>query len=327
MFVSDKYKIFGDTMYISKDISILPDMFANNNSQIKKVIIPNNIIYIGKRAFSFCDNLESVIFEDNSSCKIICDECFDFCVNLMQINVPDSVEYIGDSCFRCNKKLESFIFPRSIKNTGKYIFCESNIKKIIIHKTTIKNINNEFLDYANALEYVTLGDVKYNVLNWENKIVIKKNNKILNNINITTAKKVSDILDRNKTLWFKCSSDKNNISSYSTDLRTAYLDTLNKMSEDISNIAIRDNWTLDKIITIKEYSLMSQNCWHFTKEYLVQHGLKDDVSMTIREALNYGILHRNYDVFESFVNKYIIKDDGTRNGIKVNLKEESNKNE
>ena len=35
----------------------------------------------------------------------------------------------------------------------------------------------------------------------------------------------------------------------------------------------------------------------------------------------------NMKDLEKVVNKYIIKDDGTRNGVKVNLEEESNKNE
>lgn len=326
MNIDSKYKILGDIMYISKDISILPDMFANNNSIIKKVVIPKNIVYIGKRAFSFCNKLEEVIFEDDSNCKFLCDECFDFCSKLKQINIPDCVEYIGSNCFRCNNKLGKIVLPRSIKNTGEYAFCGSGIKKIKTHKTVIKNIDNNFFDRASVLEYVEIGEKTYSVSNWENKAVIEIGYKILNDISIITGKKISDVLSRNKTLWFKC-TDKNKNTSYSTNLRTAYMETLNKASEDIRSIAIRENWTLDKIITIKEYSLMSGNCWHFTKEYLRQCGLSGDVSMTIREALKYGMFQRNYSEFNDFIDKYIIKDDGTRNGVKVNLKEESNKNE
>lgn len=326
MNIDSKYKIFGDTMYISKDISILPDMFSNNNSIIKKVVIPKNIVYIGKRAFSFCDKLEEVIFEDDSNCKFLCDECFDFCSKLERINIPDCVEYIGSNCFRCNNKLEKIVLPRSIKNTGEYAFCGSGIKKIKTHKTVIKNIDNNFFDRAGALKYIEIGEKTYSVSNWENKAVIKKGCKVLNNINIITGKKISDVLSRNKTLWFKC-IDKNKNTSYSTNLRTAYMEILNKASEDIRSIAISENWTMDKIITIKEYSLMSGNCWHFTKEYLIQCGLTEDVSMTIREALKYGMFQRNYSEFNEFIDKYIIKDDGTRNGIKVNLEEDNNKNE
>lgn len=326
--INKDFKVIGDILYISNNLSIIPSMFFNNNDNIKKVIIPKNVTYIGKRAFSFCNNMEEVIFEEGSKCRYICEECFDFCTKLKKINIPDSIEYIGEFCFRFNMSLTELTIPINIKEIERYAFYGSGLSNIYIKKNVIKYINEFFLDGANKLKYVVIGNNKYNVLtNWENTPVVKKNTKILNDIYITTGKRVSDILKRNKTLWFKCCDREGNNVSYSNKLRDAYTETTNKMSIDIADVAIKENWTLDKKIQIQEYSLMSKNCWVFTKEYMKKLGIKEDDSVSIRDILVYSKSLRNYDVFCDFIDKYIIKDDGTRNGIKINLEEESNKNE
>ena len=61
---------------------------------IKEVTIPNNIDYIGTRAFVDCEKLQTVTISDGV--KRIGKEAFKGCGKLQQIRFPDSIEVIGD---------------------------------------------------------------------------------------------------------------------------------------------------------------------------------------------------------------------------------------
>lgn len=79
----------------------VPDSFLRH-SGIKSIVIPSNIISIGKRAFQQCNNLTTVVIED--SVKVIDDYAFFDCAKLVDVTVPSSVENIGFFAFaRCSQ--------------------------------------------------------------------------------------------------------------------------------------------------------------------------------------------------------------------------------
>lgn len=79
---------------------------------IKQVIIPASVEKIGMSAFDECDELESVVFEENSKLKEIGHSAFSKCP-LKSINIPSSVRYIRDQAFKDCSKLESVVFEEN----------------------------------------------------------------------------------------------------------------------------------------------------------------------------------------------------------------------
>ena len=74
---------------------------------LKSVIIPKSIVKIERDAFFGCENLESIIFQENSELEEIGDYAFYNCRFLDYITIPESVLTINDSVFEGCTKLES----------------------------------------------------------------------------------------------------------------------------------------------------------------------------------------------------------------------------
>lgn len=87
---------------------------------IKRVDIPESVIIIGEKAFSYCTNLETVSFGQNSKLQTIGDGAFAGCTSLKEIEIPASITVLYLSAFsECD-----------------------NLKTIICHATLPPQLNN-----------------------------------------------------------------------------------------------------------------------------------------------------------------------------------------
>ena len=87
---------------------------------IKRVDIPESVIIIGEKAFSYCTNLETVSFGQNSKLQTIGDGAFAGCTSLKEIEIPASITVLYLSAFsECD-----------------------NLKTIICHVTLPPRLNN-----------------------------------------------------------------------------------------------------------------------------------------------------------------------------------------
>ena len=91
-----------ETIIISEGITSIDSYaFAHNESNLKTVHVPSSVTYIGYCTFYTCQNLESVIFAENSKCETIRDAFYD-CPKL-QITIPDSVTSITNSLYNIKR--------------------------------------------------------------------------------------------------------------------------------------------------------------------------------------------------------------------------------
>jgi hypothetical protein len=135
-------------------------MMSNNQSS-HRFVIPNTVILIYKKAFSLnktlemvtfgenveavddeafsgCENLVSVNF-DNSNIKSIGTKAFERCLNLSSVVLPIELERLGSSAFMGCSKLTDIYFSNSILEIGRNCFTGcSNLKSIYT--------NSEFVD-------------------------------------------------------------------------------------------------------------------------------------------------------------------------------------
>ena len=81
--------------------SPVPYTLYLNDKEIKDLVIPNNVIEIGKKAFFGCSSITSVTIPN--SVEIIGWSAFNGCENLTSVTIPNSVTIIGWSAFfGCN---------------------------------------------------------------------------------------------------------------------------------------------------------------------------------------------------------------------------------
>ncbi|MBO5716046.1 MAG: leucine-rich repeat domain-containing protein [Clostridia bacterium] len=71
----------------------------NSYAKVRTVIIPKSIQVIDSFAFSYCDYLQYIEFENGSTLRMINDYAFNNCKILSRIDVPAGVERIGYRAF------------------------------------------------------------------------------------------------------------------------------------------------------------------------------------------------------------------------------------
>lgn len=84
---------------------------------VSKIIIPYGTTMIGTRAFSECNNLESITIPDGVTS--IGNFAFSDCTSLASITIPDSMTSIGSSAFLRCSSLASITIPDSVTSIGK----------------------------------------------------------------------------------------------------------------------------------------------------------------------------------------------------------------
>lgn len=133
----------------SEENVIVPDEFVSIGSRafvgcdsVKTVTIPASVKVIGAQAFSNLSGLERVIFSEGL--EIIENQAFQDCVNLKEANLPQSLKRIDFAAFYKCEKLEKIEFGKNLKELSPNITnrCDS-IQSLVIpeHIQKIDDIN------------------------------------------------------------------------------------------------------------------------------------------------------------------------------------------
>lgn len=114
----DNNQGFCDVVIPDGVVSIGKGAFAGC-SCIRSVVIPGDVASIEAEAFKNCRNLSSICFSnEKKGCdgvKIIGREVFAGCVSLIELNIPNSVIFIGDGAFAGLKNLELLTTPENLE--------------------------------------------------------------------------------------------------------------------------------------------------------------------------------------------------------------------
>ena len=113
-----------------------------NGSEIKNLVIPNDITEIKRYAFNGCSGLTSVTIHNSVTTIEGC--AFEDCDGLTSITIPNSVTEIGWSAFRDCDGLTSITIPNSVTKIGGYAFEDCTG----LTEVTIPNSVTEIGDYA-----------------------------------------------------------------------------------------------------------------------------------------------------------------------------------
>lgn len=98
---------------------------AFDGSSFYEIRIPGSVNKIGQYAFSFCESLQTVIFEEGLAEIDI--GAFSECKKLRRIVFPSTLKKIGDCAFHGCSELREIVFSNGIEEIGELAFsmCES----------------------------------------------------------------------------------------------------------------------------------------------------------------------------------------------------------
>lgn len=132
------------------------DILLFASKSIKTVTIPSFIKRICECAFAFCENLEEVIFHEDSELILIDEKAF-YDSSIKSISIPPHVTEICDRAFACEDlQTVNFAPDSELQVIGFAAFSSSGIKSISI-PATVTNIS--FLSFdCRQLENVTFCD-------------------------------------------------------------------------------------------------------------------------------------------------------------------------
>ena len=128
--------------------------YAFESSKITSVTVPDKVHTVGEYAFSYCEELKSVIiskgieflcdgaffrsgvrtveFEKNCELDKIGEEAFYECEKLIEIIIPDKVTEIGKKAFYGCKKLYSVVIGKSVVNVNDAFSKCQNVTKLTL---------------------------------------------------------------------------------------------------------------------------------------------------------------------------------------------------
>ena len=149
--------VFMKCSRLTGDIQILMNMLGEQDTIIEDglfngfsgatgtLVIPARITSIGANAFYGCSGINKIVFESNTNLKNIGNSAFYQCTNMAGIlDIPDSVETIGEYAFYEDKGLTGLNLSTTLSTLGRNAFYKcNNIAGTVIIPETLEVLEEE----------------------------------------------------------------------------------------------------------------------------------------------------------------------------------------
>jgi len=134
-------------LVIPDDVTSIPNYVFSGCSGLTSVTIPNSVTCIGSSAFSGCSGLTSVTIPN--SVTSIGSSAFNGCWRLTSVTIPNRVTSIGEWAFGACSSLTSVTIPNSVTSIGSEAFYNTRIKSLTIG-TGIQTIASDAFSYKSS---------------------------------------------------------------------------------------------------------------------------------------------------------------------------------
>lgn len=129
---------------------VIPDTVQNirkrafyNFRALESVEIPASTYYIYEDAFRLCSNLKSVTFKENSKLVEIDKYAFGQCSSLTEITIPNNVTKLGANAFYACNSLRNVEFSTKLTTIDTYAFYNCPIEGILELPATVTTIGSK----------------------------------------------------------------------------------------------------------------------------------------------------------------------------------------
>lgn len=228
----------------NQDVVIIPDKFNNEP-----------IIKINSNTFYECTNIKEVIFPDTIT--YIGKFAFYLCKNLTSIKLPENLQFLREYAFCGCSELIEITFPKSLQSfpSDTFINC-SNVKTIISSNENLKIPHSEFLHFHDITE-ISFCLWKSLPFYLQHKLsIIKLSN--WDNIDLNERKEILTFIKRRKNLRNSIFFT-NNLTIISILLNENINITLDDLEKYIEHSIKQENTSITAVyLDYKEH--------HYTKE-------------------------------------------------------------
>lgn len=121
-----------------------------------KVVIPDDVIVIGERAFYQKSDLVEITM--NSSVKMISDSAFCGCVSLQKVQLSDDIIFLGIRAFSDCTALTEITLPKELMYAGKLVFSGCQNLQYLTINNKLKIIEEGSFLYCARLKSITISE-------------------------------------------------------------------------------------------------------------------------------------------------------------------------
>ena len=152
-------KVFYNTPWLEKKqnenpLVVVNKILIDGKKASGEVSIPENVTYIGKKAFEGCDNLTSVTIPKGVTS--IGAYAFWDCSNLQSVTIPENVTKIESRAFVGCRKLTSAIIPSSVTSIGYQAFEDCTSLESVTIPAGVEVIDTGTFNGCTSLKSVTI---------------------------------------------------------------------------------------------------------------------------------------------------------------------------
>ena len=131
-------------------------LYSDENTEITKLVIPNDVTSINSYAFYGCSGLTSVTIPN--SVTSIGSFAFSGCNGLTSVTIPNSVTSIGSYAFNSCSGLTSVTIPNSVTRIGSYAFENCSDLTSVFIPNSVTSIGSYAFQGCSGLTSVTIGN-------------------------------------------------------------------------------------------------------------------------------------------------------------------------
>ena len=128
--------IFDDSQ--ANPLQYAKHLYSDENTEIKELVIPNNVTSIGNNAFSSCIALNSVTI--GNSVTTIGNNAFSSCIALNSVTIGNSVTTIGNNAFSSCIALNSVTIGNSVATIGSSAFYACTALSTVVIPNSVTSV-------------------------------------------------------------------------------------------------------------------------------------------------------------------------------------------
>lgn len=122
-----------NNIILSENVRIIDDK-SFYDSYFKQIDLPNSVTILGKEAFAYCKNLESIIFSFNI--KEIKEKTFEKCEKLDNVIIPEGVRFIRKEAFAWCSSLKNIYIPTTMVEIERDAFKYCSLYSVVLSRRT-----------------------------------------------------------------------------------------------------------------------------------------------------------------------------------------------
>jgi len=150
-----------ESAILPKNITSLSNGIFAYCSKLATITIPKNVTKIGYDAFVNCKSLTTVIFEEGSKLATIADHggscygAFENCTALSNVQLPNSLTYLGSRAFSGCKQITHIEIPNNVTHIAGYAFAQTGLIEREIPDNVI-SLGTYVFEACSKLEYISI---------------------------------------------------------------------------------------------------------------------------------------------------------------------------